>query len=616
MMPASSVDTQKIREALTQVWGFPGFRPHQEEAIACILRGQDSLTVLPTGGGKSLCYQLPAALMTGTAVVVSPLISLMADQVNGVTLLGVPAAFLNSSMNASEVRKTKNLMFQGKLKLLYVSPERLMLDHFLEELKTIGVSFFAIDEAHCISQWGHDFRPEYKQLSKLRELFPQVAVHAFTATAPPQLQREIVGELRLRQPFVQVGSYYRPNLTYRVLRRDNLKRQLLGLLRKYAGPDDSGIVYCLTRKETEKIAQFLSENGFSAMPYHAGMDADARKRSQDSFQQDEVNIIVATVAFGMGIDQSNVRFVIHLGLPRTLSHYQQEAGRAGRDGLRSQCILVHSPADILFWRRIIEGEGVLIPSRLQQLRDMIDYAAQIRCRHKVLVEYFGQPFETVPCSGCDVCQGEVESIPKARDYARMILSAVLKLHQNFGGQYVAQVLTGSHEQKIIANRHDQLSVYNLLGAFPLAQVLDWINQLEGQGYLQRSTGEYPVLQVTQPGMWLLRPDKFDKREDEVPVVLVDTRRKDGKETKRPAAALDGDYDQALFAELRRARAVLAKNLGLPAFLVFGDKSLQDMARKQPTTESAFMQIFGVGHAKFEQFGKTMIGVIKKHRSTH
>lgn len=614
-MQAVQDPTSKIQIALSEVWGFPGFRPHQEETIRHILSGGDSLTVLPTGGGKSLCYQLPGALMDGTAIVVSPLISLMADQVHGLSLLGIPAAYLNSSQSGDEVRRTKAAMFAGDLKMLYVAPERLMMDRFLEELRTsVKVSFFAIDEAHCISQWGHDFRPEYKQLARLRQAFPGVGVHAFTATAPPILQQEITRELHLQNPLVQVGSYYRKNLTYRALRRNNLNKQLIELLRKYGGTDECGIVYCLTRKETERVAEHLVSNGYNALPYHAGMSADMRKLNQDRFQQEEVNIIVATVAFGMGIDQSNVRFVIHAGMPRTLSHYQQEAGRAGRDGLRSQCILIHAPKDILFWRRIIEDEGVLVDERMKQLRDMINYGGQIRCRHKTLVEYFGQPFDMAKCDGCDVCAGEVKGISDARKYARMIISAVLKLHQNFGGVYVAQVLTGSKDRKITMNGHNRLSVYNLLGDFSQGQVLDWISQLESQSYLSRSQGQFPVISVTSTGYWLLVPEKYGKSEQDVPVVLVDTKRKEKKSKRTVGAEVSSRFDRSLFARLRQTRTQLAAQLGVPAFVVFGDKSLQDMADKKPTTPAAFLEIFGVGKHKLDKFGNTMMRVIAEYKA--
>lgn len=609
----SGATGNQLELALQEIWGYPNFRPHQKETIEAILAGKDSLTVLPTGGGKSLCFQLPAALMDGMAIVVSPLISLMADQVNGLQLLGIPSAYLNSSLSGDEVRRVKAKMFAGELKMLYLSPERLALEHFAEELKQVKLSFFAVDEAHCISQWGHDFRPEYKQLLSLRDRYPGVGVHAFTATAPPQLQKEITRELRLNKPMVRIGSYYRPNLYYRVFRRDNAKKQLLAMLGRF-DKDDMGIIYCLSRKETENFAEHLNKNGYNALPYHAGLSAEERHRNQEAFQAEQVNIIVATVAFGMGIDQSNVRYVIHMGMPRSLSHYQQEAGRAGRDGLPSQCILIYSARDIQFWKRIIEEERVLIPQRMGQLRAMINYASHICCRHRRLVEHFGQTFEQQKCDGCDVCAGEIESNPEARKYSRMIISAVLKLRQMYGGAYIAQVLTGSRDRKILASKHDRLSVYNLLGGYAANQVHDWINQLESQNYLVRSMGEYPVISVTQTGYWLLLPEKYDKTEAELPVFLIDTRRKDKKAGKTIGQDIV-DFDRQLFAALRKKRASLAKSLGVPAFVVFGDKSLRDMAARKPTTDQAFLGIFGVGDRKLKQFGKDMMRVIREHEGS-
>ena len=494
------------------------------------MAGRDSLTVLPTGGGKSLCYQLPATLLPGTAIVVSPLISLMADQVNALQLLGVPAAYINSSQSGEEVRSTKAQFFRGELKLLYVSPERLLLDHFKEELRQVEISFFAIDEAHCISQWGHDFRPEYKQLSSLRGLFPGVAIHAFTATAPPRLQQEILSELKLVDPAHFVGSYYRPNLKYKTIRRARVNQQIQKIVAEF-DRGDCGIIYCLTRRETEKIAEFLQQEGHRALAYHAGMSAQTRRTNHDRFSQEKVNIIVATVAFGMGIDQSNVRYVLHCGMPRSLSHYQQESGRAGRDGLDSQCVLIYGPKDILFWKRIIEEEDVLTNERMAQLQDMIDYASNIRCRHRTLVEHFGQAFEEEKCSNCDVCQGEVESIAEARTFSRMILSTVLKVRQAFGGAYIAQILTGSKDQKILRNGHDRLSVYNLLAKYSQYQVHDWVNQLESQGYLVRSGGQYPVFGLARSGYWLLRPDKYGKTESDLTVFLIETRKGEKKKSR-------------------------------------------------------------------------------------
>ncbi len=607
---SASTSLQLAKEALQQVWGYPDFRPLQAETIEAIQSGRDSLTVLPTGGGKSLCYQIPAAVMDGTAVVISPLISLMEDQVNSLQLLGVPAAFVNSALNGTQVRQIKAAFFRGQLKMLYVSPERLLLDHFIEELQQVKISFFAVDEAHCISQWGHDFRPEYTQLKQLRDRFPNIGVHAFTATAPPNVQGEIARELNLKQPEVFIGSYHRPNLFYRALRRNSFKTQLLNLLKQFK-KSDMGIVYCLTRKETEAIADHLNRSGYRALPYHAGLSPEQRKHNQDLFSQEQVKVMVATVAFGMGIDQSNVRFVVHNGMPRTLSHYQQEAGRAGRDGLAAHCILVFAPKDIQFWKRLIDNEGVLTEPRMQQLQDMIHYATQLKCRHRSLIEYFGQEFERAHCGACDVCLGEVESIAEARTYSRMILSAALKVKQNFGAGYIAQVLTGSSEQKIARNGHDALSVFGLLKKHSKNQVHDWINQLESQGYLARHGDPYPVLKVTPAGFWLLVPEKYGKNEEQLPVFLVETQR-DKKAQKRPAVIGAADFDQDLFELLREKRMQIAAKLGVPAFIVFGDRSLQDMARVKPTDNESFLTVFGVGQAKLEKFGRPMLKTINQY----
>jgi len=594
--------------ALKEIWGFTSFRPFQEASIRAIFERRDSLSVLPTGGGKSLCYQLPAGLMPGVAIIVSPLISLMADQVQSLQVLGIPAAYLNSSQNGEEIRSTKAQLFQGKLKLLYVSPERLMQSHFLDELRQVQISFFAIDEAHCISQWGHDFRPEYQQLSRLKELFPNIGIHGFTATAPPAVQNEILQALCLNSPEILVGDYHRENLKYRVLPRKNIRQQVLELVASL-GRGENCIVYCLTRRETETIAKHLTEKGYRALPYHAGMDSETRTTNQEAFSQEKVSIIVATVAFGMGIDQSNVRAVIHLGMPRSLSHYQQESGRAGRDGLPAQCILIQGNKDIQFWRKIIADEGVLETTRLRQLDHMIRYATHPSCRHKTLIEYFGQTFNRTPCNACDVCNGEIESIPGARRTAKIILSAIYKTKQRFGGAYVAQVLTGSREKKVLQNQHDELSVYNLLNQHSQHQVHDWIQQLESQGYLARTMGDFPVLQITRSGYFLLRPDKFEKTEADLPVFLVETRKAAVK--PRPTAPKFKAGDQKLYDALKRKRASLASKNGVPAFVIFGDRSLQDMVHKKPLDEASFLEVFGVGQAKLRQFGRHMLTIIRQ-----
>ena len=599
------------RKSLKTIWGFDRFRPYQEEGIRSILAGRDSLTVLPTGGGKSVIFQLPMTLLDGMAVVLSPLIALMQDQVQALQVLGVPAACLTSLHSESEIRRTKAQMFRGELKLIYISPERLLMEHVLEELGSLNIRYFAIDEAHCISQWGHDFRPEYTRLNVLKKKFPQIPIHAFTATAPPRIQKEILENLKLRDPDIFVGSYFRSNLHYKVLQRGTIKKQLIEELKRY--PESSaGIVYCLTRKETEKISEFLQEEGYKALPYHAGLPNDVRKSNQEKFSREEVHIMVATVAFGMGIDQSNIRFVIHLGMPKSLSHYQQESGRAGRDGLRSSCTLFYGNKDIVFWKRIIAEESNE-ESMQFHLDCMINYATRIECRHRQLLYHFGQNLDKENCEACDICAGEIVSIPDARDVGKKIISTVFRVRQNFGGAYVAQVLTGSQEQKILANGHQALSVHGLLKDFSQKQVHDWVNQLESQKLLERTTSEFPILKITPKGFQFLNPAKFGKTDRDLPVFLVKTEKPD----KKKPIKMDLSYDRDLFEVLRDVRMKLARKAGIPAFMIFGDRSLQDMAARKPQDEDGMLEVFGVGQHKLRKFGRPMLKaiceyVIKNH----
>ncbi|PIE02072.1 MAG: DNA helicase RecQ [Acidobacteria bacterium] len=599
-----------ILKPLKSIWGYDDFRPHQQESIQAILEGRDSLTILPTGGGKSLIYQLPVTIRPGMAVVISPLIALMQDQVRSLQILGIPCACFNSLEAVERIRQNKARMFRGELKLIYISPERLLMDHVLQELSEVGVLYFAIDEAHCISQWGHDFRPEYTQLNILREQFPDTPIHAFTATAPPRIQHEITEQLKLKTPKVLIGNYFRPNLTYRVFRRNNIKSQLLHELEKFP-KKANGIIYCLTRRETEKISLFLNESGLNSLPYHAGLSKEQRVHNQERFSREEVQIMVATVAFGMGIDQSNIRYVIHLGMPKSLSHYQQESGRAGRDGLNSTCILFYSERDMVFWKRIIEEEGNR-SARLHHLDCMIQYATSFICRHEQLVNHFGQDLPVTSCGACDICLGEIASVTHARETSKKILSAVYRVRQRFGGGYIAQVLTGSRDQKILSNGHHNLSVHGLLDKESKKQVHDWINQLESQKYLQRTSGEYPVMKVTEKGYQLMMPSKFGKTDDDLPVLLVKTISKTKKKKLYKTPAPDQPFDLNLFEILRQLRAELAKDRGVPAFMIFGDRSLQDMAAKKPTTDEELLDIFGVGQHKLKKFGAIMIEAINHY----
>ena len=457
--------------------------------MEAVLHGRDSIVVLPTGGGKSLCFQAPAVVRPGVAVVVSPLISLMKDQVDTLVGNGVPAALLNSSLTASEKSNVVAGLRQDRYKLLYVSPERLVgdgSDSFLSLLSSLDVSFIAIDEAHCISQWGHDFRPEYRQLGRIREALPGVGLHAYTATATERVRRDIAVQLGLNDPIEFVGSFDRPNLVYRVLPRASLKKQLSDVLSRHQG--EAGIIYCTSRREVDALASWLTEIGHTALPYHAGLSDEERSRHQDAFLTERADIVVATVAFGMGIDRSDVRFVVHAGAPRSLEHYQQESGRAGRDGLEAECLLIYSPADFMKWRAMLEQNGELNDASRALLRQMERYATNMGCRHKHLSEYFGDRFGKDACGACDYCLNELESAPDPVVVARKILSCVARVGQRFGATHVASVLRGQASEQVVTRGHDRLSTFGLLPTRRIPKFADTSTSLSVKAYCGRPTG--------------------------------------------------------------------------------------------------------------------------------
>jgi len=596
--------SHNIVEVLQKYWGFTGFLPLQKEALACVCEGRDSIVVLPTGGGKSLCFQAPALLLPGLTLVVSPLLSLMKDQVDSLLENGIPAARLDSSMSPGEKSEIFGKLRGRELKLLYVSPERLLLEGFLDFLKTSGIASIAIDEAHCVSMWGHDFRPEYRQLRILREALPGIPIGAYTATATAQVRYDIEEQLCLKQPAVLVGKFDRPNLLYRVRRRINTFRQVGEVLERH--PGESGIVYCIRRADVEEMVAHLARRGCRVVPYHAGMADEDRKKSQDAFIEERVDTIVATIAFGMGIDKSNVRYVVHAGMPKSLENYQQESGRAGRDGLEAECILFHSGGDYLTWKSILgDGETQAGEIALAKLRQIYRYCGGVACRHKTIIGYFGQDLEKENCQACDVCLGEVEGVPDALVVAQKILSSVLRQGERFGADYTAGVLTGSREDRILANRHDQLSTYNILDGHGKSVVRDWIEQLAEQECLQR-VGEYGVLQLTEKGQRVLKGK-------EQPLLLAPAKQKKKAEPKVPIAKDSWEgVDQGLFEELRKLRRDLADERSLPAYIIFGDTALRDMARKRPSSPAAFLLVHGVGEKKLEQYGETMLNAIRDY----
>lgn len=591
-----------LKDTLQHYWGYDSFRPHQSDAMQCILRHQDSVVVLPTGGGKSLCYQAPAVTMDGMAVVVSPLIALMKDQVDALTQNGIPAACINSSLLMHEKREIADGVRNGRYKLLYVAPERLVQERFLRFLKPANVSFFAIDEAHCISMWGHDFRPEYRELAHLKEYFPGTSVHAYTATATPQVREDIVTQLGLSAPEVHVGSFVRPNLFYRVQQRNDLLTQTLEVIRKHEG--QSGIVYCIRRKDVEGLCADLNANGVRALPYHAGMNDQARRENQEAFVRDEAEVIVATVAFGMGIDKPDVRFVVHGGMPKSLEHYQQESGRAGRDGLEADCFLFYSGGDFGLWKSIMNGEESNGEAAAYQLSAMYAFCTGMNCRHRSLVEYFGQALE-VKCESCDVCRGEIEGITNADDVARKILEGVRDTGQRFGAMHVANVLAGSREARIREYRHDQLDCHGVLGTYDRKVIRGMVDQLTSQGFLVR-TGDYNVLSLTRSGNAVLSGES-----DESLRLVASAEKTSGSRRAATDQGWEG-VDRALFQTLRELRRELADDRSIPPYMVFGDASLRDMARTRPGSVETIHRVRGVGDRKAEEYGAVFVAAIRNH----
>ena len=598
----------RLGDILKQNWGYDRFLPLQREAMQCALDRRDSLVVLPTGGGKSLCFQAPALAVDGLAVIVSPLLSLMKDQVDALRTNGVAAAKIDSTMNARERVAVHQSIQQRSLKLLYVSPERIVQPAFMEYLKKAGVSFLVVDEAHCISHWGHDFRPEYRLLKQLRSAFPDTSMHAFTATATELVRTDIIQELGLHDPAVLIGSFDRPNLRYRVQKRGDLFKQVRELID--AHPGDSGVVYCIRRADVDDLCARLTQAGYKALPYHAGMEEADRKRNQEAFTNETTDIIVATVAFGMGIDKSNVRYVIHGAMPKSVEHYQQETGRAGRDGLEADCTLLYSYADFQLWRSIIEkneAEGGDVA--LQKLQDMARYCDQLTCRHKALVEYFGEPFPSRPCGACDVCLGEVESLADAQLFGRSIVAAILDLEDVAGPTYTSLVLTGAREERILAKDHHRLPSFGLLAKHDVQTVRTWIEQLVNQGYFEK-TGTYNILRLTPRGLAL-------NRGEETPILTDRTQGRVRRPTPRRGAAqrVEADlasFDPALFQVLRQVRRAKAIELGVAPFIVFSDRTLRDMVCRKPLDTVSFLQVPGVSDRKCDAFGAEFIAAINAY----
>ncbi len=623
MAEATSTDEalRRVRAAVKARFGFDGLRPLQEEAIACVLAGRDALVVLPTGGGKSLCYQAPALVLPGVTLVVSPLISLMQDQVAGLLEDGVPAAALTSALDRERRRDIEARLERGELKLLYCSPERLVGDGFLARLERWNIVRLAIDEAHCISHWGHDFRPEYRMIGELRRARPDLPVIALTATATPRVREDVAAQLGLKDPAILVGGFDRPNLRYRVKPRGDILQQVLEVVARHA--NRAGIVYVQRRADADDLAARLAERGVRAAAYHAGMDPGARESTQASFLAEELDLVVATVAFGMGIDRSDVRFVVHASLPKGVEQYSQETGRAGRDGDPAECVMYYGGADFHGWKNLIvasakealaagvDGAMEDVDDALERLSDMWRFATGATCRHKSLCEHFGQAFAVPPggCGACDVCLGELSVEPESRILAQKILSCVVRCEQRFGAAHVCDVLRGASTERVRRHAHDRLSTFGLLKDHPAPKVRNWIDQLVGHGHLRTTEGEYPTLVLTRSGAEVLKGG--------LDVVLHAPAEAPSRARRKPseAGAVAGDEvelsgaDAALFERLRALRRDLARERGVPPYLIFNDKTLREMARMRPLDDAALLAVKGVGEAKARDLGPAFLAAI-------
>jgi ATP-dependent DNA helicase RecQ len=582
-------------DTLKKVFGFQGFRPNQEAIIRKILEKRDVFAVMPTGGGKSLCYQLPAKMMKGTTVVISPLISLMKDQVDAALENGISAAFINSSLKPQEISSVYRKLKGRELELLYVAPERFAMPAFPDLLKTIPVSLFAIDEAHCVSEWGHDFRPDYLSLSNITKTFPDIPVAAFTATATSKVQDDIISKIGLRSPFTVRASFNRPNLFYAVKSKSRLESQILEFIREH--PDESGIIYRTTRDSVDDLAALLSANGIKALPYHAGLTPEERKNNQEAFNRDETTVIVATIAFGMGIDKSNVRFVIHADLPKNIESYYQETGRAGRDGEPADCILFFGRGDIPKLRYFIDQmpDDKERSIAMEKLNRTVRYASHNLCRRRQLLEYFGESYPEKDCKACDICTGMAEKIDITTD-AQILMSAMSRTGQRFGITHIIDVVTGADTKRIRDMGHEKIKTY---GRGKDKDKKYWrflVDELLAQDIICQDGGRYPVLKLTAKGNNIL----YGKEE------VTALKREETK--KSSPAGRDGGfepYDVALFDKLRTLRKEIADEQQVPPYIIFSDRTLHEMCRYYPAGN-----ISGIGDAKLERYGTAFTKVIK------
>ncbi|NAZ48033.1 ATP-dependent DNA helicase RecQ [Vibrio toranzoniae] len=602
-IPTPANDAQNI---LQDVFGYQSFRDGQQEVIDLAVEGQDSLVIMPTGGGKSLCYQIPALVREGLTLVISPLISLMKDQVDQLKANGVAAECINSSMPRDQLLSVFNRMNSGQLKMVYASPERVLMRDFIERLQGLSLSMIAVDEAHCISQWGHDFRPEYASLGQLKQYFPHVPYMALTATADDATRKDIISRLQLMEPHTYLGSFDRPNIRYNLVEKHKPVSQVVRYLETQKG--NCGIIYCGSRKKVEMVTEKLCNNGLRAAGYHAGMDTDERAYVQEAFQRDDVQIVVATVAFGMGINKPNVRFVVHFDIPRNIESYYQETGRAGRDGLPAEAMMLFDPADMGWLRRMLDEkeEGPQKQVEMHKLNAMSAFAEAQTCRRQVLLNYFGE-YREKQCGNCDICLDPPKHFDATQE-AQKALSCVYRVNQSFGMGYVVEVMRGMQNIRVRDNGHDKLSTYGIGRDHSHDYWISIFRQLIHKGLLFQNITRNSTLQLTEEARPLLRGEMSL----ELAVPRLDTAVRNAKSDKLSSK----NYDKKLFAKLRKLRKSIADEDGLPPYVVFSDATLIDMAEVLPTSYGEMLAVNGVGQRKLDKYADPFLDLIQEHITTH